>query len=154
MNSDSKPLEFVSAKEEDNVSRKLLTFLNTFPDIPLPISRIDYEFMSAEAVSMAVSTVQSTYIVERFIDGSYIAEYQFKIIYRVKPSSPDGRLKADELLDTLGDWASAQKPDIGAGLGVQELEQATRSSLFARMENGWEDHQIFMRMTYKVHPGK
>ena len=154
MNSDNKPIEFVSAKEEDNVSRKLLTFLNTFPDIPLPISRIDYEFIPAESVSMALSTVQSTYIVERFIDGSYDADYQFKVIYRGRPSSPDGRLKADELLDALGDWASSQKPDIGAGLEVQELEQTTRSSLFARMENGWEDHQIFMRMTYKVRPGK
>lgn len=150
MNSNEKPIEFVSAKEEDNVSRKILSFLNSYPGIPITISLIDYEFMPAESVSMAISTVQSTYIVERFINGSYIAEYQFKVIYRVKPSSPDGRLKADETLDGLGDWITGKAPDIGEGLIVQELEQTTRSSLYARMENGWEDHQIFMRMTYKV----
>lgn len=142
----------MSAKEEDQVSRKMLAFLNTFPDIPLSIDLIDYEFMDANTPGMALSTIQGAYIAERFIHGPYIAEYQFKVIYRINPGSPDGRLSADELLDALGDWATGQKPDIGAGLKVQELEQTTRSSLFARMDGGWEDHQIFMRMTYLVDP--
>lgn len=150
MSSEDKPIEFVSANEEDQVSRKLLAWLNTFPDIPLDIERVDYEFMKADDVCMSLSTVQGAYIVERFIHGPYIAEYQFKIIYRVMPGTPNARLGADELLDSLGDWASGQKPHIGDGLEVQELEQTTRSSLFARMEGGWEDHQIFMRMTYMV----
>lgn len=106
--------------------------------------------MDPDSVGMSLSTIQSTYIVERNIIGWYTAEYQFKIIYRVKPNSPDGRLKADELLNRLGDWAEGQKPDIGAGLEVQELEQATRASLYTRFEDGWEDHQIFLRMTYQV----
>lgn len=150
MNSEDKPIEFVPAKEEDQISRKLLAWLNTFPDVPLSIDLIDYEFMDAGAPGMSMSLVQSAYVVERFIHGPYTAEYQFKIIYRTKPSSPGGRLDADETLDALGGWAAGQTPDIGEGLEVQELEQTTRSSLFARIEGGWEDHQIFFRMTYLV----
>lgn len=150
MSLEDKQIEFVSAREEDQVSRNLLAWLNTFPDIPLSIDLIDYEFMPADAAGMAMSLIQSTYIVEQFIHGPYIAEYQFKIICRAKPTSPDKRLNADELLDRLGDWASGQKPYIGDGLEVQELEQTTRSALFARIADGWEDHQIFMRMTYMV----
>lgn len=150
MSSEDKPIEFVPKKEEDQISRKLLAWLNTFPDIPLSIDLIDYEFMDAGAPGMSMSLVQSAYVVERFIHGPYTAEYQFKIIYRTKPSSPGGRLDADEMLDALGGWAAGQTPDIGEGLEVQELEQTTRSSLFARIEGGWEDHQIFFRMTYLV----
>ncbi len=154
MSSEDRPIEYVSGKEEGQVSRNLLVWLNTFPDIPLSIDLIDYEFMDADTSGMSMSTIQSTYVLERFIHGPYIADYQFKIIYRTNPASPDARLNADELLDNLGDWATGQKPYIGDGLEVQELEQTTRSSLFARMEGGWEDHQIFMRMTYMVDPGK
>lgn len=132
----------------------MLAWMNTFPEIPVSIARIDYEFMDPEAVCMALSLIQGPYVLEEFISGKYVVDYQFKVIYRVRPSSPDGRLKADELLDKLGAWMEDQTPDIGAGLEVQELEQATQAALFARMENGWEDHQIFMRMTYLVHPGK
>ena len=150
MSSEDKPIEFVPVKEEDQISRKLLAWLNTFPDVPLSIDLIDYEFMDADAPGMSMSLVQSAYVVERFIHGPYTAEYQFKIIYRTKPSSPGGRLDADEMLDALGSWAAGQTPDIGEGLEVQELEQTTRSSLFARIKDGWEDHQIFFRMTYLV----
>lgn len=134
-----------------------MIFLNTSPDVPVSISRIDYEFMKPDVTCMAMSTVQSTYIVERNIIGDYIAECQFKLIYRVKPgSSPDSRLSADELLNHMAKWAesSAQDLDLGPGITVETLEQTTLSSLFARFEDGWEDHQIFMRLTYKVRPQK
>lgn len=155
MSSEDRPLEYVPAVEEDQVSRRLIVWLNTFPDIPLSITRIDYEFMRPDLTCMALSTIQGTYIIERNIIGGYLAEYQFKIIYRVKPgSSPDSRLSADELLDRLAKWADGQKPDLGEGIQVETLEQTTLSSLFAQMADGWEDHQIFMRLTYKVGPRK
>lgn len=152
MSSEDERIEFVPAREENGISRNVLSWLNTFPGLPLYIERLDYEFMDADTVCMALSLVQSAYIVERFIDGSYIADYQFKIIYRVNPSGVNARLDADEMLDSLGAWADGQAPYIGDGLEVQELEQTTPASLFARIEGGWEDHQIFFRMTYKVGP--
>ena len=152
MNSEDKAVEFVPARDENRISRNVLAWLNTFPGLPLYIERLDYEFMDADTVCMALSLVQSAYIAERFIDGSYIADYQFKIIYRANPGGAGARLDADEMLDQLGSWADGQSPYIGDGLEVQELEQTTPAALFARMEGGWEDHQIFMRMTYRVNP--
>ncbi len=156
MSSENRPVEFVSAQEEGSISRAVIVWLNGWlnkdSDVPISIQMIDYEFMPADKPSMALSLVQGAYIVERYIDGSYDADYPFKIIYRTKPGSPDARLNADELLDSLGQWANGQTPDIGEGREVQTFEQTTQAALFARMEDGWEDHQIFFRMTYKVEP--
>lgn len=153
MSSEDRAVEYLTPLEEDKVSRQLLIWLNTFPDIPVDVASIQYETLDTDKPGMALSTIQGTYIVERNIIGGYTAEYQFKLIYRLKPGrSMDTRLKADEILDRLGDWASAQRPDIGEGLRVQDMEQTTRSSLFAALKDGWEDHQIFMRMTYQVKP--
>lgn len=140
----------VSAAEEDQVSRKLLAWLNTFPDKPVGV--IYFEFLPADTAAMALSTIQAAYIVQKYILGGYQAEYQFKIIYRLKPgNSMDKRLKADELLNSLGDWAAAENPpDIGEGKHVIRIEPTTRSSLFAMYENGDEDHQILMKMNYEV----
>ena len=140
----------VSAAEEDQVSRKLLVWLNTYPELPVDLIR--FEFLPADTSAMAMSTIQAAYIVRKYITGGYAAEYQFKIIYRVKPgNSNDKRLKADELLNTLGDWVESETPpDIGDGLRVIRIEPTTRSSLFAMYENGDEDHQILMKMNYEV----
>ena len=139
----------VSAAEEYQVSRKLLVWLNTYPAKPVDLIR--FEFLPADTTAMAMSTIQAAYILQKYILGGYKAEYQFKLIYRIKPgNSNDKRLKADELLDALGDWTIGQRPDIGEGKTVVSVEPTTRSSLFAVYENGDEDHQILMKLTYEV----
>lgn len=139
----------VSAAEEYQVSRKLLVWLNTYKEKPVDLIR--FEFLPADTTAMAMSTIQAAYILQKYILGGYKAEYQFKLIYRIKPgNSNDKRLKADELLDALGDWTIGQRPDIGEGKTVVSVEPTTRSSLFAVYENGDEDHQILMKLTYEV----
>lgn len=146
----------VSAAEEDQVSRNLLVWLNTFPNKPDDVDLIRFEFLPADSPAMAMSTIQAAYIVKKYILGGYLAEYQFKVIYRLKPgNSNDKRLKADEMLNELADWAelfsgSNGEPYIGAGRRVTRIEPTTRSSLFAVYENGDEDHQILMKMNYEV----
>lgn len=153
------PRPLVAVEEEDKISRNILIWLNGFPDIPdavlagNPITPINFEFLEDNKPCMALSTIQAPYIVERYIVGGYKAEYQFKVIYRIIPgntTSPDKRLKADELLDRLGDWASRSKPDLGTGINALKVEATTRASLFAMYENGDEDHQILMKLTYEV----
>ena len=144
-----KPRQAVSAAEEDQVSRKLLVWLNTYKEKPVDLIR--FEFLPADTSAMALSTIQAAYIVQKYILGGYKAEYQFKLIYRIKPgNSNDKRLKADETLNAIGDWATGQRPDIGDDKAVVRIEPTTRSSLFAVYENGDEDHQILMKMTYEV----
>ena len=139
----------VSAAEEYQVSRKLIVWLNTYPEKPVDLIR--FELLPADTTAMAMSTIQAAYILKKYILGGYKAEYQFKLIYRIKPgNSNDKRLKADELLDALGDWTIGQRPDIGEGKTVVSVEPTTRSSLFAVYENGDEDHQILMKLTYEV----
>lgn len=112
---------------------------------------IRFEFLLADSPAMAMSTIQAAYIVKKYILGGYLAEYQFKVIYRLKPgNSNDKRLKADEMLNALGDWALTGRPDIGADKRVIRVEPTTRASLFAMHENGDEDHQILMKMNYEV----
>ena len=105
------------------MSRKLLAWLNTFPDKPVDLIR--FEFLPADTAAMALSTIQAAYIVKKYILGGYQAEYQFKAIYRMKPgNSNDKRLKADELLNALGDWATSETPpDIGDGRRVKGLDR-------------------------------
>lgn len=113
---------------------------------------IRFEYLPDEAPAMAISTIQAAFIVKKYILGGYLAEYQFKVIYRIKKpgGSNDKRLSADEMLNAIGDWASGKRPDIGDGKRVVSLEPTTRSSLYGRYDNGDEDHQILMKMNYEV----
>lgn len=151
---ENNPVLLTDKLEEDQISRNMVIWANTFPDLPDGLSgdiAINFEYLVADLPCMALSTIQSAYITKRYILGGYQAEYQFKLIYRIKPGkSIDKRLKADELLDKFGDWARTQRPYIGDNMRSLRVEATTRSSLFAIYENGDEDHQILMKMTYEV----
>ena len=137
-------------QEVDQISRYMLVWANTFLEKPVEI--IKYEFLdvsSGDEASMALSTIQGTYITRQYLSGDYQAEYQFKLIYRIKPgNSNDKRLKADETLNRFGDWARTQKPDLGDGIRAMRIEPTTQSSKFAAYEDGFEDYQILMKLTY------
>lgn len=148
MISENKPVTLVSADEQARINRFVLMKINDYPELPVELVR--YEELPADGLGMALSVIQGAFVTRRYILGGYEAEYQYKIIYRIKPgSSMDKRLKADEFLDTLADWLCRNWPTVD-GARVRNVENTSRSSLFAQYENGDEDHQILMKMTYEV----
>lgn len=153
MRSHEKPAGLASAQEVEKISRAMLAWANAFPDRPAPVR---FEYLpaggtAAPETGMALSTVQGTAITRRYLLGGYQAEYQFQIVYRVKPGgSNDRRLSAGELLSRFGDWAEKNRPSLGPGIRALRVEPVTYPSKFAAYEDGYEDYQIFMKLTYEV----
>lgn len=143
------PRVLAATEEEQAISRSMMAWINTYPN--LPVSIINFEQLRPDASSMALSVIQAAAIVRKFITGGHEGEYQFKLIYRIKPgASNDARLTADELLNAIGDWAAENYPTLGNNIRVRRVEATTRSTMFAVYENGDEDHQILFRMIYEV----
>ncbi len=148
---DSKQKKLVSAEEEQDISRKMMIWANSFSDDDMPAATINYEFLAADSASVALSVIPGTYITQKYILGGHEAEYQFKIIARLFPgTSNDKRLKADAMLNRFGDWAMQNDPDLGDGIIVQSMEVTSRAALLYPYKDGSEDHQILMKMTYEV----
>lgn len=148
---ESKQKKLVSAEEEQDISRKMMIWANSFSDDDMPAATINYEFLAADSASVALSVIPGTYITQKYILGGHEAEYQFKIIARIFPgTSNDKRLKADAMLNRFGDWAMQNDPDLGDGIIVQSMEVSSRAALLYPYKDGSEDHQILMKMTYEV----
>ncbi len=148
---DSKQKKLVSSEEEQDISRKMMIWANSFSDDDMPAATINYEFLAADSAGMALSVIQGAYITRKYLLGGHEAEYQFKIIARIFPgTSNDKRLKADAVLNRFGDWAMQNYPSLGDGIRVRRMETASRATMFARYEGGSEDHHILMKMTYEV----
>lgn len=147
----NKPLAIVTAAEQDQISRLLLQWVNQYPD--KPVTALNYEYLDEGVPSMALSVIQGAYKTKIYILDGYEAEYNFKLIYRTQPgNSNNNRLKAAELLDAFGDWitANCRNLNLGDNIRATKIEANARSSFFARYENGDEDYQILMTLTYEV----
>lgn len=154
LTSDSRPRVLVAASERDKIDRNVLIWLNTYPELPDDIAKdmiVPESHLLPDVPGMAMSTITTAYINRRYILGGYEAEYDFKVIYRIKPGkSMDMSLEANELLNRLGGWASQNMPYLGEGIRVMRVTQTSYADLFAPYENGDEDHQIMMKIVYEV----
>lgn len=152
MTSHEKAAVLAAPEQESLLSRSMLTWANTFPD--KPVAAIQYETPApaqSEEMGMALSPVQGPYITRRYTLGGYQAEYPFRMICRVKPGdNSDARLEADELLSRFGQWAAGSPPSLGEGIRALRVEPTTRVSKLAVYEDGCEDYQILLRLTYEV----
>lgn len=150
LKTEQKPRALVAAAERDKIDRNVLIWLNSFPEKPIANFTTE-SHLSVKDEGMALSSITSAYINRRYILGGYEAEYNFKVIYRIIPgNSMDKSLKADELLNRLGYWASENKPNLGEGIRVTRVTPTSQAELYAQYESGDEDHQIMMRITYEV----
>lgn len=150
MISENKPKLPVAAEERAAIDRNVLIWLNKFPDKPVGMITTE-SHLSVDEPGMALSSITSAYKDKIYILGGYQAKYQFKVIYRIKPGkSMDKSLKANETLNLIGDWASLNKPNLGEKIRVISVSPISQAELYAPYENGDEDHQIMMKITYEV----
>lgn len=153
MSSPRKSEDLVSLGEGDQLARRLILFLNGWPELPREIAGpgVLYTPLPAKAISMGLYPIQGTYITDWDILGNRDAEYRFRVLYRVRPGgSQDVSLRADETLDALGEWLQSQCPDLGPGRTVTDIRPTTRAFGFDADANGDEDHQIILIMRYHM----
>ena len=62
-----KQKRLVSAEKEQDISRKMMIWANSFSDDDIPAATINYEFLAADSASMALSTIQGAYITQKFM---------------------------------------------------------------------------------------
>lgn len=150
MNSDKKERRMVSAEERSQIDRSVLTWLNTYPDRPVDVIKVE-PLLPINEAGMAMSSITSAYKTKSYILGGYEAEYSFKVVYRIRPGNlMDPRLEALEELNRLGDWCSNNKPDLGENIRVLEVTPTSQADFYAPYEGGDEDYQIMIKIRYEV----
>lgn len=151
MSSNEKQRLSVSTSERSKIDRKVLAWLNQYPNLPVSVVKTEPQLPINER-GMALSASTNAYYSRRFILGGYQAEYSFKIIYRIKPGigSMDARLDALETLNLMGDWCSENFPDLGEEIRVPKVTPTSSAELYAPYESGDEDYFIEMKLTYEV----
>lgn len=150
MSSNEKPRTMVADSERAEIDRNVLIWLNTYPELPVAVVTTESQ-LGVNEPGMAVSSATNAYINRSYIYGGYQAEYQFTLIYRIKPgNSMDKSLLANEVLNRIGDWARENKPKLGGGINVQKAEPVSIAEAYALYEDGDEDHHIEIKITYEV----
>lgn len=108
---------------------------------------ITFEDLPENDVGITMSTRQTAYYEKQYIDGGYLANYQFDIIYRVLPTDDDDRLDAVEVLDAIGEWCEENKP---TDINVKQIRVTTNAGIQTAYEDGTKDYSITIEIKWEV----
>lgn len=146
--------QLVPQAEVDDIARKVLTWANQFPEKPVAVILYEHILIdpaTGDETAMKLMTIPGSFISKRYILGGHKAEYNFQIVYRIKPgNSNDRRLKAVAMLNRFGDWALENRPSLGDGVNAIKVEPTTQAALLQPYNDGYEDYLITLKLTYEV----
>ena len=138
--------ELVSSTESESIRDAVLAWINSCPLKPM---NVRYDFIGKTS-GIAIATVQSAYKVRRYIYGGYMAQYQFVIVYRLIAENDKDRMAADELLNSIGCWMEENIPETPESVNMWRISRDNTAAFSTPYENGAEDHNIQMTLTYEV----
>lgn len=143
-----KPILLVEAQERERVARAVRAWLEGCP--VKPVETLDAEYLGL-GQQLSLSTVQAAHKTQQYVLGGYQAAYRFALRFRTYAATTGERLAADEALNTTAAWAEdrANYPDLGEGLRVRKVLADETARLTERYEDGTEDHQITITITYE-----
>ena len=116
---------------------------------------MDYEFLPEGGVLTFAISNQGVLKTREYILGGYEAQCQFNIMYRVVCATNDERMKADEVLNSYGEWCEQNTatlviaaPENSTARPIR-CNRSTESAMIAR-DNNVEIHSILMILQYEV----
>lgn len=147
--SENSPKVVLPWQDAETAQRAVLNWLNTYPELPAPIT---FEGLPEDSPGMALLTIQTAFKTRQYITGGYEAQYQFDLLYRIQPSDDQDRLGAVELLNRMGGWVEQTRPlpEVASGVQAKRVTRTNGPALAAVYEDGTTDYKISMTMTWEV----
>jgi hypothetical protein len=156
----------VSISEQETLIKTLISLLNTFPDLPETVKDKGILFydMFPDIECLGMATAGSAVIFKKFIAGSYIGQYSFRLQYRYSTKNYSERISKQSLVSTISEWLQRgiitrpdgttyqleNYPEISENKTIMSIEITDRTVLIDKNKTGYEDSITDLILKYHV----
>ncbi len=135
--------------ERDNIARKVVDLVNTFPSIPCLCT---YQDLQTDAVNLTLASLAGAPRTEEDVVGGYTGEFAFAIYLRVYPDDSNDRLDCEQLLTEIGEYITSESATLklDGGRVVEEIEQTQTAALIERADDGSITYQTIFSLRYEA----
>ena len=142
----------LSIVEQQSIAKAILVLINT-EYTNLPVDRIEYQSLDTTKSSMAVYNMTGdSFIVQRYINDSYIAVYKFSIVYRSIPTNTNQRCNCEDILTDISNWLLSINLNSYISLTgnrqVNSIDIIAPPTLVKQYQNGSEDYHVIFSLKY------
>lgn len=160
----------LSQSEQELITMSLIKLLNSFPELPNQIRKLGVQFydMFPNCECLGIATLGAPKILKKYIGGSYIGAYNFRLDYRYSTKNPDERIAKQSLINTISDWLSrkpivkpannlsiayrlAEYPFVSNEIAIFSIETVDFTVLTDKNKSGYEDsiNDLILKYHYR-----
>ncbi|MBQ6787550.1 MAG: hypothetical protein IJO85_07505 [Lachnospiraceae bacterium] len=157
--SQEKAYEILSSEEQEVIGKAIYSLVSECPAIPKSVKK-SYGDINSNTVGMFAE--QGAIIRERYVNGAFIAQYPFTLLYRSKPDSDKERMAREETLSNIAKWLCGKEivlietgyklseyPALTDGRKIIGIEQRQTVYPAGKLEDGSVDYQVHLIVEYR-----
>lgn len=142
-------LQVLDIEEQEAIGSALVLAIKECPDIIRAKKNIMFE--SIDSGKIGLFPQQGSIYLKKFISGSFIAQYNFFLRHRTRPSTDKQKLEAEELLNKVASWLEneIEYPELTDGRTIESISRTSHAFAADMAEDGEMDHQIYLSLKYR-----
>lgn len=140
----------LSITDQESISEAVYRLVSKYPELPFKATESTVRWQALGAGdSIGLFTMAGAVYLRRYVSGSYIGQFPFRIVYKCNPTTSRDRMDSQELLEALSAWleqCSASLKD-----GNIEIQSIQRTSLIYKTEaddSGSEQYTCTLNVRY------
>lgn len=154
-----KTYELLSTEEQEIIGKAIYLLMVDCPAIP---SGINKSYGDINANTIAMFAEQGAIVRERYVNGAFIAQFPFTLLYRSKPDTDKERIAREETLSNIAKWLCGKKitvekteyqllqyPMLTDGRKITGIEQRQTVYPAGKLEDGSVDYRVSLTVEYK-----
>lgn len=137
------------------ISEAVLEMVKKYPDLPFTATSTNVLWQSlAKTESIGIYTLQGAIYLRKYVSGTYVAQFPFRVIYKVNPTNTKARINKETFMDGLSNWL----PGCTATFTDKKitLEKIERTSPVYKSDadaDGYEQYTFTMNLVYQFKKG-
>lgn len=148
-------LKPISIADMESMSEAVLTIVSSYPGLPSAIStkKIYWQYL-ADDECIGIFTLQGGVYLKKYIDGSYVAQFPFRIIYKCNPTANYSRINKQNLVENIGKWLETSKVTLkDEHVDIQSIERTSPVYTSDVKDNGFTLYTQSLNIKYMYMKG-
>lgn len=152
----------IGNSDQELIIKSLINLIKKFPVLPKSVKNIMFYDMFPDTECIGIGTNSGTKIFKKYIGGSYLGNYSFRLHYRYSTKNYNERISKQSLISSICEWLGKNPiissdgntyilesyPYVSDNIDIIEISEENRTILIDKNKNGIEDSIIDLNLIY------
>ncbi len=143
--------ERLSEVAASNISEALVRLVSTYSGLPFTgnAKTVQYGCLTKES-GIGLFPMQGAIYKSKYISGSYVGLFPFRVVYKCQPTSNKARITAQELVDGLAEYLKGYTGQLrnDEHISVQQFAKVSPTYQLEATADGYEQFTCEMQVEY------